>query len=909
MPNQIEIEITADNQKFRSALDGTVKAAQDTGKKISTALDDGLLKAQRGVQTFGDKFRSALGGLSSMLGGRAGILGGIVAVGAGLVKLATDAAAFGAQIADLSTKTGLSARTLSALNTTLKQNDSSLGQFSSAMSILNRQLGEAQAGNDKLARTFQKLGIDVNATSEQALRQVIARYQQLPNEAQKSAFAMQVFGKSGTDLIPTLDSLNGDLDGLIDKMGNLGLTVTPEAAKAAEQLDDNLKILGARAESVKLAIGNALIPVLNQLTGEFTDSNVELKDFVVTLEKAVGLIIPLGPAVGDVRVNLRRQAARGGGTPSRFELLGGVRRPDGTPLPSDTFSTGGGRDGAAEARRRAAEQQREFAEGIRRQLEAQDQLIEGQKKEAELLELNAELRKEIVKAGEVQLAQDKLSVEIDDTKLKQADQQLENLRKIADADPILTNSERLMRGFEDATISTGDAFERLGNNIAEAFTSVRGLLSSLGNAVKQFFSDLVASALQATARSALGSIFGRLGGIFGGGGGGGGLGSIFGGGGLGGTPPFVPSLFGGGGALSGVPSLGIPGAASAGPGSSFFGSLSSSGALPFLGIGLGGALGGSSGFGRALGTIGGGLLGIGLSAAPAAGGLLGAAAPLFSNPITAGVGAALLVGSLVAGLIGKAKQRRRDEEASGGMIAAAHEGINAIIRDIRGDRIIGLDQAASVFQNDVLAQFVSGISSLKTKSVVESRLRNTVPELQRSFQKHIPPEIDAQNRRFAEREAEERRRIEEENRRLQEEQDRQRRNAERFSRQIPEFARGGVIPGTDRGFDSVMALMRPGEMVLTRSQQQTIAAMAGGDVFGRAGVPSSGQQVGNAQAFAQGGVVRGDGDAAVIIENLTIGVGMSQSGAEEIFVAGGSTRSGRQVIVNQITTARRERKM
>jgi hypothetical protein len=117
------------------------------------------------------------------------------------------------------------------------------------------------------------------------------------------------------------------------------------------------------------------------------------------------------------------------------------------------------------------------------------------------------------------------------------------------------------------------------------------------------------------------------------------------------------------------------------------------------------------------------------------------------------------------------------------------------------------------------------------------------------------------------------------------------------------------VPGVDRGFDSVMALMRPGEMVLTVSQQAAIARMAGGDVFGRAGVPASGQQVGGAQAFAHGGVARGGDEPAIVIENLTIGVGMSNSDARNIFVAGGSTPEGRSVVVRSIRDARLTREL
>jgi hypothetical protein len=88
----------------------------------------------------------------------------------------------------------------------------------------------------------------------------------------------------------------------------------------------------------------------------------------------------------------------------------------------------------------------------------------------------------------------------------------------------------------------------------------------------------------------------------------------------------------------------------------------------------------------------------------------------------------------------------------------------------------------------------------------------------------------------------------------------------------------------------VLAMVRPGELILNRSQQYAVMSH-------RAGVPR----------FAEGGYVqpasggRSDGPIEVLVD---VHVGMSQSGAEEIFVAGGNTRNGENVIVRQLDNAR-----
>lgn len=90
--------------------------------------------------------------------------------------------------------------------------------------------------------------------------------------------------------------------------------------------------------------------------------------------------------------------------------------------------------------------------------------------------------------------------------------QAEALRQLPRA---LSESERFMEGFRDATISTGDAFERLGQNIASSFRDVESLLEGLKQSVIQFFNDLLGSSLQRV----IGGVLSPIAAAFGGGGG------------------------------------------------------------------------------------------------------------------------------------------------------------------------------------------------------------------------------------------------------------------------------------------------------------------------------------------------------------------------------------------------------
>ena len=76
----------------------------------------------------------------------------------------------------------------------------------------------------------------------------------------------------------------------------------------------------------------------------------------------------------------------------------------------------------------------------------------------------------------------------------------------------LTAAQRFMRGFNSEVESTGDAFERLGQNLSRSFGNVKGLLDNLKQSFTTFFRDLLGLGLQRVFGQLFGSITGAIGG-------------------------------------------------------------------------------------------------------------------------------------------------------------------------------------------------------------------------------------------------------------------------------------------------------------------------------------------------------------------------------------------------------------
>src|SRR5882672_4975704 len=634
------------------------------------------------------------------------------------------------------------------------------------------------------------------------------------------------------------------------------ITKNLAAAKGAEKIRDQAKLNDVLTQE-ELIRGKILDVIVS--TGRESQKNTQLQ--ALTLEQVAALQVPvIDPAVVERErriTDLRRQA-------SEFGVA------------------------ELELRRQEVQIQNAVNQGALTEAEGREAILATQRQFRDVM-LEALKAQEALTTDPEGLAQLKL--------------QAEQIRSLGVE---FSNAQRFARGFGSQIETVGDAFDRFGQNVSRALTNVKDLFGGLKNAVLNFFNDLLGRSLQNVLRQVLAPIAGIAGIAGGGAAAAGGIGGIFR------TPSTFPAqiaqAFGGAGGGIGVPAsvtqtqqieqvfndiaapatrprtvTGAIGSAAVGSGfslSGIFGSLAS--AAPLLGLGLGAGLGGQSKTGQVLGAAGAGAVGLGVSFGASvfgAGGGIAQAALAALGP-AALIGVPLLIGSI---LLGKAAQRRKDEEASGQFLTQALTAIDQLAAGVGSGQIDG-SQARSIFDSQILATFKRQIGALKTASVRDSRLHNQVRDLENTYQARIPPLIAEQQRKAADAA-------------------RLAADSARFSaidsRLIPQFASGGFVSGIDRGRDSVLTMLTPGELVLNRGQQAGVMRQAGPDVFSRAGVPA----VNTSGRYADGGYARtasssGSG-GTVVIDRLFVSVD-----AEGIAITGMSGRNGEQVVVNHIENVR-----
>lgn len=93
------------------------------------------------------------------------------------------------------------------------------------------------------------------------------QFQKMPDGPAKTARAMQLFGKSGADLIPLLNKGSAGVDELMAKADELGVTLGDKDVAAMKEANKNSRLWHASLESVQLQIGRYVLPVLTRFTG------------------------------------------------------------------------------------------------------------------------------------------------------------------------------------------------------------------------------------------------------------------------------------------------------------------------------------------------------------------------------------------------------------------------------------------------------------------------------------------------------------------------------------------------------------------------------------------------------------------------------------------------------------------
>jgi hypothetical protein len=131
----------------------------------------------------------------------------------------------------------------------------------------SKNLVDAAHGTGTAADAYDALGITVRDTSktmEQVMLEVADKFAGMEDGAQKTAFAMDIFGKGGAAMIPFLNQGSAAIAAQRKEAELLGATWTTAQAQQAEAFNDNLTRIETGLTGFRNAFVSGLLPFINE---------------------------------------------------------------------------------------------------------------------------------------------------------------------------------------------------------------------------------------------------------------------------------------------------------------------------------------------------------------------------------------------------------------------------------------------------------------------------------------------------------------------------------------------------------------------------------------------------------------------------------------------------------------------
>jgi hypothetical protein len=215
------------------------------------------------------------------------VLGTALVAGATAAAVALKAAIDRAdELYNAAQKIGTTTESLSTLAYAAELADVELGTLQSGLARLTRFQAEAAQGTEKNVELFEALGIafrNADGTlrdTTEVFRDVARLLETMPDGANKSAVALDLLGRSGTQLIP----MTRGLAEAEQRARDLGLELENGAGKAADEFNDRLGDLKFAATGLATAVAVELLPDLNDMVGAMQEGVEQGDGFAATAE-------------------------------------------------------------------------------------------------------------------------------------------------------------------------------------------------------------------------------------------------------------------------------------------------------------------------------------------------------------------------------------------------------------------------------------------------------------------------------------------------------------------------------------------------------------------------------------------------------------------------------------------------
>lgn len=230
------------DQKLR-ASETRLKSFEKTGNRATKSVGGGLAR----IGTVAGPAIAALG---------------VTVLATRLIAASANVTAFTDAIGKQADSVGTTTQFLQEFRVAVSLTGGTVGGADKALTKLNRNIAEAAEGTGPAADAFQQLGIPLDEISGLPLPDVVGRIAEgiknLETPAQRTAAAIDLFGRSGDKLVNTFANGVEGLDAFRQRARDTGQVIEDSLIRRAEALNDRFELANDR-------LRNATIPILTDL--------------------------------------------------------------------------------------------------------------------------------------------------------------------------------------------------------------------------------------------------------------------------------------------------------------------------------------------------------------------------------------------------------------------------------------------------------------------------------------------------------------------------------------------------------------------------------------------------------------------------------------------------------------------
>lgn len=234
--------------------------------KMSRIVDEAVKKSTDKLSAF-ERTTSKIG--RSMMNAGTVMAGAGAAVGASIFAVGKASADYAGDMFDMARGAGIGVEAFQKLAYAGRMSGVETEKLSASLVKFDRMVAEAAGGNKTYMQTFEDLGIKIKDSAgnlrqpNEIFEDVADIFHNTEDGIGKTALAVELFGKSGADLIPMLNDGKAGLKAFYAEAERLGLVLSDETTAKGDAFSDQLENIGEQVKGVKLQLGAALIPALS----------------------------------------------------------------------------------------------------------------------------------------------------------------------------------------------------------------------------------------------------------------------------------------------------------------------------------------------------------------------------------------------------------------------------------------------------------------------------------------------------------------------------------------------------------------------------------------------------------------------------------------------------------------------